>query len=146
MTIDCKPPNPGEDFYRDRFKAVFEEFTRDVLLEQADHYMAMVGFRRFNKEPLPQEPDQDMAEKAGGSVLVYRYGNGHEMEFDFRFSFHPFTDVEFNIDFEEAGMLIYSGPYDELDSDRWDSIMDTIEDGEDEALRQRGRQKFKIVK
>jgi len=55
----------------------------------------------------------------------------------FRFSFHPFTGVEFNIDFDEAGMVIYSGPYDELDSDRWDSIMDTIEDGEDDIFKQR---------
>ena len=146
MTTDRQPPDSTEEYYRDRFKPVFEEFIREVLLKQADHYMAMVGFHRIDEDPLPQEPDENMGERAGGSVMVYRYQNTSEMEFEFRFFFHPFTGVEFNIDFEEAGMLIYSGPYAEVDSDLWDSIMDTIEDGEDEVFRLRERQRFKVVK
>ncbi|MGO9120114.1 MAG: hypothetical protein ACLQPD_21175 [Desulfomonilaceae bacterium] len=146
MTSDRQLPDPTEEYYRDRFKPFFEEFIREVLLKQADHYMAMVGFHRIDEDPLPQEPDENMGERAGGSVMVYGYQNNHEMEFEFRFFFHPFTGVEFNIDFEEAGMLIYSGPYGEVDSDVWESIMDTIEDGEDEILRRRERQRLTVVK
>jgi hypothetical protein len=142
MTRDRQLP----DHYRDRFKPLFEEFIREVLLKQADHYMAMAGFHRIDEDPLPQEPDENLGEGAGGSVMVYRYKNEHEMAFEFRFFFHPFTGVEFNIDFEEAGMVIYSGPYGEVDSEVWDSIMDTIEDGEDEVFRLRERLRFKVVK
>ena len=146
MARDRQPPNPTEEYYPDRFRPLFEEFIREVLLKKADNYMAMVGFDRIDEDPLPHEPDENLEEKAGGSVMVYRYQNTSEMEFEFRFFFHPFTGMEFNIDFEEAGMLICSGPYGEVDSDVWESIMDTIEDGEDEVSRLQERLRFKVVK
>jgi hypothetical protein len=79
-------------------------------------------------------------------VIVYRYRNDQNMELDFRFSFNPLAGLSFEVDFEEAGMLMYSGPYDEIDSDLWESIMDSIEDGEDEIAKQRERERFKVVK
>jgi hypothetical protein len=134
------------DYYRDRFRELFEEFTRDVLVHQVDYYMNMVGFHRWNDDPLQADADEDFEEKKHAVLMVFRYRNAEEMEFDFRFSFDPLGGPEFNIDFQQAGMLINSGPYDKLDLDGWQSIMDTIEDGEDEISKQRDRQRFTVVK
>jgi hypothetical protein len=77
----------------------------------------------------------DEPEKEGIHVIVYRYRNAQDMEIDLRFSFNPLAGMDFEIDFEEAGMLMYSGPYDEVDFDLWESMMDSIEDGEDEVAK-----------
>ena len=79
-------------------------------------------------------------------MIVYRYRNAQDMEIDFRFSFHPLAGMDFEIDFEEAGMLIYTVPYDEIDPDLWESMMDSIEDGEDEVARTRERAHLKVIK
>ncbi len=55
--------------------------------------------------------------------MVFGYRNAEEMECDFRFSFHPLAGPELNIDFQQAGMLINSGPYDRLDPDGSESMM-----------------------
>ena len=145
-TQESKPLNRDRDYYRDRFKELFEEFTRDVLLHQVDHYMNMVGFQRWNDDPWQVAADEDLEENKDAVLMVFGYRNAEEMEFDFRFSFHPLAGPEFNIDFQQAGMLINSGPYDRLDPHGWVSIMDTIEDGEEQILKQRDRQRLTIVK
>jgi len=134
------------EYYRKTFVELFEEFTRKVFLDQVDHYMHMVEFRRVDDEPVLQEPDENLGENNGASILVWSYRNDRQIEFDFRLAFHPLLGLEFNIDFEAAGSLIYSGPYVGVDEDRWDCILDSIEDGVDEVAKQRERKRFKVVK
>jgi hypothetical protein len=140
-----KPPTRNWEYYEKKFRQLFEEFARDVLVDQADHYMNMVGFTPVSDAPLSKDPHEGWEEE-GAHVIVYRYRNDQNMELDFRFSFNPLAGLSFEVDFEEAGMLMYSGPYDEIDSDLWESIMDSIEDGEDEIAKQRERERFKVVK
>ncbi len=64
-TQESKPLDRNRDYYRDRFKELFEEFTRDVLLHQVDHYMNKVGFQRWNDDPRQVAADEDLEEKQG---------------------------------------------------------------------------------
>jgi hypothetical protein len=98
------------DHYLNQFGQLFKDFSRDVLADQADHYMTMVGFQRLDGEPLRVEHDPDLGEREGATVLVCKNRNAADVEFIIRFSFHPPAGLEFNVDFEEAGMLIHPGP------------------------------------
>jgi hypothetical protein len=45
MTSKKSESSPRDwEYYQETFRELFEEFTRDVLVDQADHYMNMVGF------------------------------------------------------------------------------------------------------
>ena len=49
------PPRDWE-YYQEKFRELFQEFTRDVSVDQVDHYTNMVEFSPVSHEPLLEDP------------------------------------------------------------------------------------------
>ena len=56
MTDNKSQPPRDWEYYQEKFRELFEQFTRDVLVDQADHDMNMVGFTAVIYEPLRDDP------------------------------------------------------------------------------------------
>ncbi len=78
---------------------------------RADRCMNMVRFSPVSHEPLREDPRERWEEEEGTHGILRRHRNREDMEIEVRFSFNPFAGMDFEIDFEEVGMLMYSRPY-----------------------------------
>jgi hypothetical protein len=59
---------PDWEYYQPKLRKLFEDFTRDVLVDRADRHMNMVGFYPVSHETLPEDPLDGCEEEDGTHV------------------------------------------------------------------------------